>query len=96
MPPAAKMWPYVTEAVNKEAKCQLPPLIAASKPTWMGKIELQKCASFAGSSCLACNVFPVAVLLRTLPPIISTVIMAVADHSQCRRLAAVPASLLQL
>jgi hypothetical protein len=38
----SKMWPYVTEAVNKEAKVQLPPLIEASKPTWMGKIELHK------------------------------------------------------
>ena len=41
---AAKMWPYVTEAVSKEAKVQLPPLIEASKPTWMGRIELLKCA----------------------------------------------------
>jgi hypothetical protein len=38
----AKMWPYITEAVNKEAANQLPPLIKASKPTWMGDITLHK------------------------------------------------------
>lgn len=37
------MWPYITEAVNKEASNQLPPLIKASKPTWMGDITLHKC-----------------------------------------------------
>lgn len=39
---ADKMWPYVTEAVNKEAAVQLPDLIKASKPTWMGAIDLHK------------------------------------------------------
>ncbi len=38
------MWPYITEAVNKEAVNQLPPLIKASKPTWMGDITLHKFA----------------------------------------------------
>jgi hypothetical protein len=40
------MWPYITEAVNKEAANQLPPLIKASKPTWMGDITLHKCDAY--------------------------------------------------
>lgn len=48
---ADKMWPYITEAVNKEAAVQLPPLIKASKPTWMGDITLHKCAmAIAGTT----------------------------------------------
>ena len=41
------MWPYITEAVSKEAQNQLPQLIKDSKPTWMGDITLHKCVSFA-------------------------------------------------
>lgn len=37
-----KMWPYITEAVSKEAQNQLPQLIKDSKPTWMGDINLHK------------------------------------------------------
>jgi hypothetical protein len=39
------MWPYITEAVSKEAQNQLPQLIKDSKPTWMGDINLHKCVS---------------------------------------------------
>lgn len=41
------MWPYITEAVSKEAQNQLPQLIKDSKPTWMGDINLHKCVSFS-------------------------------------------------
>ena len=41
---AGNMWPWVTQAVNKEAQAQLPPLLKVSKPTWMGDIDIHKCA----------------------------------------------------
>ena len=39
---AARMWPYITEAGERQAKAMLPGMLAENKPTWMTKLELHK------------------------------------------------------
>ena len=39
---AARMWPYITEAAEREAKAMLPDMLKENKPTWMTKLELHE------------------------------------------------------
>lgn len=39
---AARMWPYITEAGERQAKALLPGMLAENKPTWMTTLELHK------------------------------------------------------
>ena len=39
---AARMWPYITEAGERQAKAMLPGMLAENKPTWMTKLELNE------------------------------------------------------
>lgn len=37
---AARMWPYISEAGERQAKAMLPEMLAENKPTWMTQLEL--------------------------------------------------------
>lgn len=39
---AARMWPYITAAAEKQAKEMLPDLLDQNKPTWMTTLKLHK------------------------------------------------------
>lgn len=39
---AARMWPYITEAAEKQAKAMLPEMLEQNKPTWMTTLKLHK------------------------------------------------------
>ncbi|KAL3133562.1 hypothetical protein ABBQ38_007410 [Trebouxia sp. C0009 RCD-2024] len=38
----ARMWPYITEAGERQAKAMLPDMLAQNKPTWMTQLKLQE------------------------------------------------------
>ncbi len=39
---AARMWPYITAAAEKQAKEMLPDMLEENKPTWMTTLKLHK------------------------------------------------------
>ena len=50
---AARMWPYITEAAERQAKAQLPDMLEQNKPTWMTQLKLhQSVSSLVGNLCL--------------------------------------------
>jgi len=40
--PAARMWPYITEAGEKKARAMLPDMLDKNKPTWMTTLKLNE------------------------------------------------------
>ena len=41
--PAARMWPYITEAGERKARDMLPDMLDKNKPTWMTTLKLNEC-----------------------------------------------------
>ena len=47
---AARMWPYITEAGEWQAKALLPDMLAQNKPTWMTKLGFRVYSIFSNTS----------------------------------------------
>ena len=43
--PAARMWPYITEAGERQARAMLPDMLQQNKPTWMTTLKLDQSVS---------------------------------------------------
>lgn len=42
---AARMWPYITEAGERQARAMLPDMLQQNKPTWMTTLKLDQSVS---------------------------------------------------